>query len=404
CQVLTRFANPFGRPDKRTLGVRCMKMPTIDSPVKLRLVGVDGSPHARGSLVQVTGTDTDFTAKPAGTDGFEFRDGLYKSGRTFANIACVQIALGAGQPQYFPIAVVSDDPVTIKFAIRPEDEKRAAFERTCNDLRARVADVNTGQIALFKEISRLIDLYQNKEALGRAETSFKATEISEKALIEELRVLREEPEAQQTNAKQILEQTDERLKLIHKMQESLGKRVTDLKEAVKKSADPVRVAKEYHEKELANRVKELVARGDIPEALDTYDQIITLQPQNAEIKDLREKLQNEWAPKDEEHRKARAVLKQWTDCRTPTDFKEAMPVLRTSTDTMLKKQDKLGLRRTLNLFEPAYTTLKILLDTTDTRTEDGENLAKEIQRLTDAARQVEVDTREYLKRLMPESK
>lgn len=407
CATLSQYKLPFGRADKRTLGVRAMRLPTIESQVKLRLVGQDGTPHAKGTLVQVSATDIDFAAKPGPQDGFEFRDGLYKSGRAYANIACVQIALGAGNPRLFPVAIVGDEPVTLKFAIKPEDEKRAAFETTCNDLRRRVGDTFTAQTSLFKEVSRLIDIFQFKDALGRSEAGFANTDKLEKTLNDELKQLREEPEAGQPTAKAILDESERVMKSVAESQGSLTKRVAELKEAVKKNADPVRMAKEFREIELASRIKDLVKRGDIPEALDAYDQLIVLQPAAQELKDQREKLQAEWAPKDEEHRKGRAAMKPWTDARAQSDFKEAIPAMKLAADVMYKKRDRLGLLKLLNLFEPGYTSLKILVDALDARTEDGEAQAKELQSLIEDAKRVELEARDYLKQLpapTPETK
>jgi tetratricopeptide (TPR) repeat protein len=398
CQILTRFVYPFGR-DRRTVGVRCLKLPTVESTVRLRLVGQDGAPHPRGSLVSVTATDSDYSAKASAQDGFEFRDGVYKSGRALSGVACVLVAVGQDRPQKFPLPVFSDDPITLKFAIKPEDEKRAVFVRTCSDLRNNVADAAMAQQALYKEMTRLIDTAQNTEALKRGEDGVKAADVAEKTLGEELKALREEPESQEATAKAILETCDDRLKLIASARNTLAQTIGKLKEAVAKHKDPIKVEKEFREKELELRIKELVTRGDIPEALEAYEQVIALRPQDQAVKDQREKLQGEWAPKDEEHRQARGWMKGWIDARSQADFAEAVPLLKKAVEVMARKGDKLGLRKMLNIFETGYTTLKILVEAIDTRTEEGAATAKELEAIVNQARDAETEARETLKTL-----
>jgi hypothetical protein len=401
CRILTRWQPGFvfGRDWRRAAAVRCLKLPTVEAPVQLRLVGQDGTPHPRGSLVQVAATDTDFAAKPGPQDAFEFRDGLYRSGRSFAQVACVQVALGAGRPQQFPIPVLGGEAVTIRFEIKPEDEERAMFERACNDLRGRVADAALAQVALFREVSRLIDARQNRDALARAEVGHAATDQAVKALSEELKQAQEDPKAKHPVAAEILKQGEERLAEVTKSQATLAKRVADLREAVKRASDPIKLAKEFEEKELAERIKEYVARGDVDDALREYDKLIILRPTDQDLKDQREKLLTEWAPKDEEHRRARESFKAWTQAKTAADYREAVGPLKAAAEVFLRKRDRLGLRKLLNLLEPAIAAMKSLSDAADTNTEDGQRAIKDLEAVSGDVRQIGQDAQEYLKKL-----
>jgi tetratricopeptide (TPR) repeat protein len=402
-QVLSGAKFPFGLP-QGIAGVRCMKLPTVESKVRLKVVNTDGSPHPRGSLVQVAATDTDFNAKPGQQESFEFRDGLYKSGKPFNNVACVQVAIGAAAPRLFPIPVYSDEPVVIQFAVKPEDELRAAFERRCMDLRGKIADTGQAQTALYTELGRLIDTGQFREAFNRAEGGAKQFTASEQQLTQELKGMREEPQSQLETAKAILDVCDTRLVVIREALGRLTKSQEELRKTVEKNKDPIKVEREFREKELANRIQELVQRGDIPEALEAYDKLIILQPANQPLKDQREKLQTEWAPKDDAHRIARKSMKQWTDARTQEDFKEALAELKKSVPILVAKQDRLGLRKMLNVFEPGYVTLNVLVTALDTRTEDGAKAAKELEEIVNDSRRTEAEVRELLKQLLADKK
>jgi hypothetical protein len=399
CQVLTRWQTPFGRDWKRVAAIRCLMLPTVDSPVRLRLVGRDGTPHARGTLLQVAATDSDFTAKPGPQDSFEFRDGLYRSGRPFGQVACVQITLGAGRPSVFPVPVLGADPVTIKFEIKPEDEERAIFEAVCTDLRGRVADAALAQKALAEEMNRLIDERKNKDALARAEAGHAGTETAIKALSDELKRTEEDPKAKQTVAAEILRQCGERLAQMAGFQVKLANRITDLKKVVAESKDPIRVLKEFKERDLAERIKECIARGDVDDALRAYDDLIVLRPTEQELKDQRERLLSEWTPKDEEHRKAREAFKAWTQAKTAAEYKEAAGPMGSAAEVFYRKQDKHGLRKLLNLLEPAQAALKALTEKADSNTEDGAQALKDIEAVHKQVREIDENARALLKKL-----
>ncbi len=409
CLVLTRFKDPWARDmlarsARKRLGLRAMKLATIDTKVSLRLVGQDGSPHVKGSLIQVTGTDLDFSAQPGPEDVLKYEGGTYRSGRVFNNVACIQVGLEGGRVELFPVPVLSKDPVVLRFDVRAEDEERAIFANECNGYRTKIADLVLAQRALFEKVNGLLDLSKNRDALATATAGQAAVVESHKVLVEELKQLRERPRAGEENIKKILDAGEKQLVVVEKGIENMTKTMGLLTDVAKSSSDPSKLEAEFRAKELAERIKDYRSRGDIPEALESLDKLINLVPGDQKLKDEREKLQAEWVPKDDEHRKARDAMKKWSAAKTFDDFKENIFLIKRAVEVLVRKEDKLGLRKLLNSFEPTYSALGKMLADTDGTTEDGAKTLKEMEQLKELIRAVEDDTRTGLNKLLNEKK
>lgn len=409
CIVLTRFKDPWARDmlardARRRVGLRAMKLATIETKIKLRLVGQDGSPHVKGSLIQVAGTDLDFSAQPGPDDVLKYESGTYRSGRVFNNVACIQVGLEGGRVELFPVPVLSGDPVLLRFDVKAEDEERAAFASECNGYRAKVADLVLSQRALFEKVNAFLDLSKNRDAQAAATGGQAAVTEAHKVLADELKNLRERPRAGEENIKKILDAADKQLAAIEKGIGELNKTMGLLDEVAKKGNDPSKVEAEFRAKELAERIKDLRSRGDIPEALEALEKLINLVPGNQALKDEREKLQAEWAPKDEEHRKARDTAKKWAASKSFDEYKENAFPTKKAVQVLIRKEDRLGLKKLLNSFEPIYSALGKLLADTDGTTEDGAKTVKEMEQLVELIRVIEDDARIGLNKLVNEKK
>ena len=410
CVVLTRWRDAFGldilgRNARRRVGLRCIKLPTKETHVQLRLVGLDGSPHPRGSLLSVAGTDLDFAAQPAGDDLFAMRGGVYKSARTFTNVACISISVGAGRSQQFPIPVLSDEPIVLKFEVKQEEEDRALFANEVNAVRGRVSELVAAQVALFSTMNSLIDGGKNRDALSRAEDGLARADPTEKSLADEVKQLRERPLAADETLKKILDRCDAQLGIVRRGQKTLTERIEQLKERALASADPAKLEKEFRAKELAARIKDLLSRGDVPEALEAYDQLINLVPEQQDLKDTREKLLAEWTPKDDEHRKSRDTLRTWQAAKTVEEFRVGLATVKAMIEVFTRKRDSLGMRRLLNSFEPTYAALNTILQATEGTTEEGAKTILLIEDIVAKARLLEESVREFANKIAtPEKK
>jgi hypothetical protein len=398
CQVLTGYSNPFPY-GRGILGSRCLKLATVEAPVELRVVDQQGKPQVTSQLLSVRATDLDFTVPPDSRDALEMRGGVFRSPRPLRNVACVVVSLGSGRQVPFAVPVLGEGPVTIRFDAKPEDAAKAAFERACEDLRGRVAEARTAQIELVKALTRLIVAGKNLEAMERATAGLASLDSADKDLTAELDKLKKQPEASDPSAAPILEAADRQLEAIRAGRGGIADKQKELQAAVAKANDPVRFEKEFRANELNNRIKQLIEAGEIPEALELYDELFNVT-KNPEVKERKEKLAKDWEPKDDTHRKARTyVTDEWRKVSGLAAFKSAVQPLTEAAGVLAKYDDRLGLRNLLSSFEPAYAKLKEVLDTLDPNSESDRAAVKEVQTVTQALRKIEDDARTKLKQL-----
>ena len=96
-----------------------------------------------------------------------------------------------------------------------------------------------------------------------------------------------------------LEDCEQQMKTFREWRDNLKKYENDLTAMAK--LDPIRMEKEVRARDMADRIKTLREQGEIPEALELYDELIELTKQD-EFRIEKEKLQREWATTDEPHR------------------------------------------------------------------------------------------------------
>jgi hypothetical protein len=168
-----------------------------------------------------------------------------------------------------------------------------------------------------------------------------------------------------------------------------------LEEAAK--LDPVKLDKEFRARDLKALIEELVGKGEVPEALDIFDELIKLTNDEAQ-RLAKENLLKQWAAKTDDHRIAREViLKTWPDARTLEEFEAAVKKLAAAIRECMKQKDKLGLRKLMNSFNPAYERLEGLSQGLDVNIKADEERLKAIRNVVDETHTIEEEVREWLK-------
>src|SRR5207302_10224433 len=123
---------------------RCVGLGTVEGPLTIRLVTSDPAYEKSVGQVRVQATEQGFATKPDVRDAFDFKDGLFRSARPMANVACVTVSLGGTQKQ-FPVPVLGRDPVSLPFEINPELERKAEYLREVLAAATRIADARNAQ-------------------------------------------------------------------------------------------------------------------------------------------------------------------------------------------------------------------------------------------------------------------
>jgi hypothetical protein len=395
CAVISRFEKGLPTHFPGVIGVRCLKLPTIEAPVQIKLVDKDGKPHPRASAVAMIAGDAGYAVDPGPGSGFTFQNGTFRSPRPLSNIACLSVSLSPTWTERFPVPVYGDGPVTLAFEVDEQKAKRAELERASWALRARVAEAHNSFATLFSTINGLVLKNNNREALARLRDGLTRGAATEKALAAELDSLRKQPGADAGYAGTQLKDCDAQIQALREWQAKLKEHEARLEEAAK--LDPLKVETEIRARDLKAFIEDLVGKGEVPEALDVFDELIKLTHDDAQ-RLAKENLLKEWAAKTDDHRIAREViLKTWPDAQTLEEFEAAVKKLSPAIRECMKQKDKLGLRKLLNTFNPAYEKLEKLAQGLDVNIKADEERLKSIRKAGEEAHEIEEQVREWLK-------
>ena len=378
---------------------RCLKLSTVQAPLVVRLVSGSDTSAGNSSTANVRALESGFTTKEDPKDFLDFRDGLYRSARPLSNIACITVALGKTETQYYPVPVLSTEPITLVFDQSPEAMAKAVFERSAIALSTRVADARVAQLFAFEGIGKLIaPPSKNSEALARSRAAFEAADASDKVLSEELDELRK-TNVKVAGADNLFAAIDRQLVALRTSNTQLASTIKQLETVVAKEKDPAVLGAELQASSLNARINLLLAGGEVDEALAAYDQLATLQPNNADIKTRKEKLAAEWKAKDADHAKAREYLiKTWPAVATIADLKDSLPQLRTAIDACKKAGDKHAFRRLLGVLGGFPAKLTDLVKDLDPNADADRKMILEVKMIRDVVAKLEQEVVESLKK------
>jgi tetratricopeptide (TPR) repeat protein len=395
CGVISRFEKGLPTHLAGTIGVRALKLPTVEAPVQIRLVGKDGKPHPRAASVSIVGGDANYAIAPSAGDGFTYQNGTFRSARALANVACLSVSLSPTWTERFPVPVYGEGPITLTFEFDEKKAKLAELEKACWALRGRVAEAHNAAATLYTALIALVKAGKNREALARVKAGVAVARGTEKSLAADLESLRKRPGADAGYAASQLKDCETQIHSFHDVIGQLNANTAKLEEAAK--LDPVRLEKEFRANDLKELIQRQISIGEVPEALDIFDELIKLtNDENQKV--AKEKLLKEWTAKTDAHRIAREViLKTWPDAQSLEEFQAAVKKLASAIRECMKQNDKLGLRKLMNTFNPAYAKLDGLSQGLDANIKADEERIKAIQKVSEDSHDIEEQVRDWLK-------
>lgn len=396
CGVLTRWKEAMPQKVPNLAGYRCMKLGTVEGPLAVRLVGSTGVMQKTAGQVTVRGSESGFNAPADPRDAFEFKDGLYRSTRPFANVACVVVSLAGGEAQQYPVPILGGEPVSLQFETSLQAAEQAAFIRAATSALQRADDARHAQSICFDATAKLIDKQKNAEALARAKGGHQAADAADKSIAEDLGRLKDQVSLAPEGPK-IVTAIEQKLRSLHAFNQKLGDHIKKLEDVVRRENDPTVAAKQVQIESTVEKIKILLGGGDVEEALNAYDLLITLEPDNADAKTQRDKLRADWKPKNAEHARARDyLLKTWPAIATIPDYAESLPRIGAAVEECMKNGDRFTLRKLLSVFTGSIVRLKELTDVLDQNSDADRKLATDANRVGESMATLETRIREYL--------
>jgi len=173
--------------------------------------------------------------------------------------------------------------------------------------------------------------------------------------------------------------------------------VKTLEKVVARENDPTIAAKEVQAEALITRLTLLLGRGEVEEAINAYDQLVTLLPDNADVKAKRDRLKAEWAPKSDAHAKAREyLLRKWPGVATIADYKDSLTELGRAVEECKKNGDRYTLRKLLTIFTTAGVKLNDLVTPLDPNADGDRKLADDAKTVIASLATLEVSITEFV--------
>jgi hypothetical protein len=402
CAVLSRYQTALPTAGG-VIGYRCMKLGTVRAPVAVRLMASDGTVYRTASTVNVRAGDGGFPdpAAPDPKDVCNFHAGTaqFRTQRPLAGVACVTVGVGPTQVKQFPVPILNDGPITIPFDIDPAKEERAAFERDVLAAAARAADARLAQTVCYDNVAKLIDQQKNKEALERARGGANAADAADTDLTDELARLKERaPHVQKAETVDVLlPKIEQNLAALRAHGAKLRAHIKTIEAVVKAENDPAAVAREVQAQAVNARIPLLLTDGKVEEALAAYDLLVTLLPDDADVKARRERLAAEWKVKDDAHQRARDyLLTTWPAVSTIPDFKESLGQVGAAVEVCKKHGDKWTARRLLTAFSAAGAKLNELTQPLDGAVEADRKLLTDANAVLKRLAAIEQDLRAFI--------
>jgi len=401
CRLLTGYNSAFSTA-KNLVGIRAMKVPTTQAVLTVKIVDTNGKPPNAGAPLQIQAGEIDFPTRADGRDRLELRDGLYRTQRTLRNTACITVTLGSADGRRFPIPVYDNAArgvVTLRFPFDAKLIAKAETEAKLDQWLGRVLGIQETQQSLSKELTRLIIAGKNPQALERGVGGMTALESLDAALTAELAELRKLPEVADADFAARIATGESRMKLLRDARPTLQQRVEDLRKSIGKIDDPAQFEKAFAAKELNNRIRTLLEAGEVPEALDTFDQLYDLVKLES-VKEQKAKIDAEWATKNDEHAKARKfLLGRWRELTELADFNANLDKLQDAAKLMTEINDRLGLRNLVTALDQTAAKLKDILDRLDPASEGDRASLEQLRTLSQALGKLEADARATIKTL-----
>ncbi len=399
CEIFSRYESPFVR-GRYVVGYRAMKVSTRDGRVSVRVEDDKGKPPAPSAPLQVWATEFGPKVTPNARDLLDRRGDVFTSPKSLRGLAVVTVKLGSGVLQYYPLPVYDHgEPAKLTFGFDETAVRKARFEDTAFRFYNRVLDARLVREELTKALRVLHQKDEYKQALERAKAGLKHMREEDERLTKELTDLRTNPDAKETTPANTLVRAERLLAGLRDANPDLEEKIKDLEIAVAKAEDPANYEKEFRVKEYTRQIAFHERRGEIPEALAQYDQLIEFSGLD-EARQRKKKLEDEAKPKSDEQAGLRNYLTEtWAKAATREEFDAALPKLRQAVEALGKQDDKYGIRLAVTHIEGAYARLGDLLIGLDPDFSEDKDKLLAVKKTMDALKGVEDVARAEQKRL-----
>jgi tetratricopeptide (TPR) repeat protein len=400
CRLYHRYQNVLSRRPG-VLGYRCLKLGTIEAPLRLRLISNEktGEPLS-GCVVKVSAPGD--PAKGQEKDYATLADGYVNTLQPYRHVAIVRVELN-NRPLTgpIPIEIVDDQTVVCFVSVDPGAEKRGQLDLDKARWRRRLGDSVGIQDTLFRELNAVAQK-SVPLALERAQKGLASlkTEIIQRTL--ELDNLKQAAASLGLGAE--LDVADG-LKLLQELQAQNGeleKYIKNLDDNIQRENDPKRQAW----RAMVERARLLMAQKEFGQALQLYEKVLEEGADNEELPALVAELRKAWEIKSPEHEQARKfIYETWPKLAKAADLKANLEEARKAFETCRAAGDTLSPQKFLKASEAHVGMLaKELEEVGPGNNEDARRAAETIEEVSKDLGKLIVDVTAFLPQAKPAPK
>ena len=393
--VVSSLADPWRRT-ARVAGFQAIKISTRSGRFRLKLVDArSGSPVQN---CQVYANSTGF-GELADGDRLEQpdRDGYVLAPRPFEHLAFIKIAQSGGSVSQILLPITDD---WCEQVCRLQVDRRGGEKsRWQQQVTVLVQDVQVLQNMLDQFVRHLNDLNAEKQY----EQAVKQVREAIASLEPLLKAARDDVADLRGRAGRLDLTADKRLQWTGTQVEELGGRIAGLREMDRKLEQTIQdtVARNLASVQ-ARLAEDLIKQGDIEEAIGAYREAVRMAPQPA-LQTRLEALEQTWAIKDEEHRKARTfVFHVWPPTRI-RKLEDSLPEAERAFKKLQEVDDYLTARALLKGTGDHLRDLADLVDMLSQReSEEDRTACRGYMELTEKTARFQLDVGAYLKERLPD--
>jgi hypothetical protein len=378
CRFFTRFQENQLTEGGSVLGYRCLKLATITTPLRLRLLedGAQGAVPLPGMQVRVSSSDFD---APDALKLASGADGLVVTPEPVAHVAFVQVFSGPKERARFPVAMVDDRTLVCRLRANPEADSQGQLELRRDRWVRRIYDL---LLADANRVQYLNDRLKTvrEEALTVAQAGAKGLAEDIASLEEERRQLREASDKLGKGPLDLRE-GDQRLAELRKRRETLEHFQANLENALKQEGSEQ--AKTL--RTLLEQARLLESQAEFEHALALYRKVLRESADQPKVKAYLDKLEQAWKVTSPAHQQARDfIYHEWSNKLDTAGLKAELPKAREALAVCLKAGDRLTPQKLLQADLAHVAALKGRLEVLRQRdSEDNRNEARTIGQLAE---------------------
>jgi hypothetical protein len=368
CQYFHRYQEDKLENGPGTLGYRCLKLTTVQGPLRLRLLDETGNSAVdKGTQVHVYHNAYQGEPRKLNTEA----DGWVPTGdESYANVAFVRVLSGKTVRAQIPVVLVDDRTVVCRVTVSPEAEAQGQLDLRRDRWVRRIYDSLRLATDRVRKLNELVGP-SRAEALKRAQEGAKGLQADLSSLRQEQEALTEVA-AKLPGGKLDLSEGEQRLKELGEREVELAKFIGGLEKVLKEENDPA-VQKL---KGMLEQARLLETEAEYGHAIELYTKVLKeSKDKQPKVEEKLKQIEEAWKPKNDAHAQARKFIYEEWPTLDPSGVRARLADARKAFEACRKVNDTLYPQKLLrvNIIHAAKIGERIevlrKVDSEDNRTE-----------------------------------